>query len=251
MIETRNISKSYKAVQVVKRVSLAFPKGSVTSLIGSNGAGKSTLLSMIANLIKPSNGQVIIDNQSVIDYKSKALAKKIAFLKQQNHINLKITVQELVRFGRFPYSQNRLTKDDEEIVKQAIAFLNLEEIAHKYLDELSGGQQQRAYLAMIVAQDTEYILLDEPLNNLDMRHSVQIMKTLQRLCKEKGRTIIMVIHDINFASRYSDYIAALKAGTVVRFGSTEEIMTPEILKDVFGIDFEIIDHNGHKICNYY
>ena len=145
----------------------------------------------------------------------------------------------MVSFGRFPYSQGRLTKEDEEKIDEAITFLGLKEIENSYIDELSGGQKQRAFLAMVVAQDTEYILLDEPLNNLDMKHSVQIMRTLKKLCNEKGKTIIIVIHEINFAANYSDYIVAMKDGKIRHFNTTKNIITPEVLKDIFDINFEI------------
>src|SRR5699024_9319956 len=137
---------------------------------------------------------------NITQVKNNDLAKKISILKQANSINLKLTVRELVSFGRFPYSQGRLTKKDWEKVDEAIDYMELRDMQHKYLDQLSGGQRQRAHIAMVIAQDTEYILLDEPLNNLDMRHAVQIMKTLRRLVDELGKTILIVIHDINFAS---------------------------------------------------
>src|SRR5690606_2693720 len=137
-------------------------------------------------------------------------AKKVSILKQSNQINLRLTVRELVSFGRFPYSQGRLTEEDWVCVDEAIRYMELEELQHEYLDELSGGQRQRAFIAMVIAQDTDYILLDEPLNNLDMKHAVQIMKTLRKLVDERGKTVVLVIHDINFASVYSDYIVALK-----------------------------------------
>ena len=179
------------------------------------------------------------------------LAKKISILKQTNHINLRLTVRELVSFGRFPYSQGRLTQDDWDHVDSAIQYMGLEDIQHKYLDQLSGGQRQRAYIAMVIAQDTDYILLDEPLNNLDMKHSVQIMKTLRRLVDELGKTIVIVIHDINFASVYSDYIVALKDGKIVKEGPTEEIINQPALKEIYDMDISVRDINRCKICVYF
>lgn len=251
MIAVKNVHMKYGPTVVVDDVSLAIPKGKVTSLIGSNGAGKSTLLGVIARLIDPESGAIILNEKNIKEYKNTVLAKQLAILKQANHINLKLTVEELVSFGRFPYSQGRLTPNDRQIVHEAIHFLELDDIRHKYIDELSGGQQQRAYLAMVVAQDTDYILLDEPLNNLDMKHAVQIMKTLKRLSVEKGKTVVMVIHDINFAAQYSDYIAALKQGKLVYFDTTDNIIEPTILKEVFDINFEIIKNNNNLICNYF
>lgn len=251
MIELQKIDMRYGPHVVVNDVSIKIPKGKITSLIGSNGAGKSTLLGIISRLIEPQNGSIIIDNKNIKEYKNRILAKQLSILKQANHINIKLNVEELVSFGRFPYSQGRLTKTDKEKIDEAIHFLELDSIRDRYIDELSGGQQQRAFLAMVVAQDTDYILLDEPLNNLDMRHSVQIMQTLGRLSSEKGKTIIIVIHDINFASHYSDYIAALKDGKLIHFDTTEQIIEPKKLKEIFDINFEIIKNNNKLICNYF
>src|SRR5699024_986971 len=203
---------------IIEDVSLHIEKGTITSFIGPNGAGKSTIISMISRLITRDEGDITIDGYDVLRTKDKELAKKISILKQSNAINLKLTVRELVSFGRFPYSQGKLNKEDWEKVDEAIAYLELEELQDKYLDQLSGGQRQRAHIAMVVAQDTEFILLDEPLNNLDMRHATQIMKTLRRLVDEMGKTIVIVIHDINFASCYSDQIVALKDGKIVKQG---------------------------------
>lgn len=251
MIKIKNISKSYSEKIILDDVTLEIPKGKITSLIGSNGAGKSTLLSIMARLLKQNKGAVIIDQKNIDDYKNRILAQQLSILKQSNHLELKLTVRELVSFGRFPYSQGRLTKEDKQKVDEAILFLDLKEIENNYMDELSGGQKQRAFLALVVAQDTEYILLDEPLNNLDMKHSVQIMKTLRELCQKKGKTIIIVIHEINFASHYSDYIVAMKNGKIIHFDITENIIKPQILKEVFDLDFEIIQKNNRQICNYF
>ncbi|QDO94460.1 ATP-binding cassette domain-containing protein [Formosa sediminum] len=251
MIKTNNLVKHYGDNVVVDQVNLNIPKGKITSLIGSNGAGKSTLLGAIARLIEPNQGAIIINDKNIKAYKDRILAQELSILKQINHLDLKLTVKELVGFGRFPYSQGRLTAQDTLKIEEAIAFLNLTVLQDNYLDELSGGQRQRAFLAMVVAQDTDYILLDEPLNNLDMKHSVQIMKTLKRLSEDHNKTIVMVVHDINFAAQYSDYIAAMKAGQLIHFDSTPNIITPTILKDIYDIDFEIIETNNKRICNYY
>lgn len=184
MIKVENISKSYSEKLVLDEVSLEIPKGKITSLIGANGAGKSTLLSIISRLLKQNKGSIIINEKNIDDYKNKILAQHLSILKQSNHLDLKLTVKELISFGRFPYSNGRLTKIDHEKIEEAIDFLNLKDIENSYVDELSGGQKQRAFLAMVVAQDTDYILLDEPLNNLDMKHSVHIMKTLRDLCEK-------------------------------------------------------------------
>jgi iron complex transport system ATP-binding protein len=251
MIEVRNVSKRYNNKYVVEDVSLKIAKGKITSFIGPNGAGKSTLLSMISRLLSKDSGEIYIEGKELGKSKSNELAKMISILKQTNHITVRLTIRELVSFGRFPYSQGNLTKEDWFHVDEAIRYMELEDIQHKFLDQLSGGQRQRAYIAMVIAQNTEYILLDEPLNNLDMKHSVQIMKVLRRLVDEMGKTVIIVIHDINFASCYSDYIVALKDGRVIREGTTDEIINSQILREVYDMDIQIEDIDENKICVYY
>lgn len=251
MIEVQEITKQYGEKVVLDKVGLQFQKGKVTSLIGSNGPGKSTLLSVISRLLSQDEGVVMVDEKNVTEYKNRILAQRLSILKQSNHVRLKLTVRELVSFGRFPYSQDKLTKEDVKKVDRAIDFLNLRSIEHAFIDELSGGQKQRAYMAMVVAQDTEYILLDEPLNNLDMKHSVQTMKLMRQLADELGKTIIVVLHDINFASHYSDYIVALKDGKVVYYDTTDNIIREDVLKDVFDVRVKICEFDNKRICNYF
>lgn len=251
MVKVRGVSKKYGGKKVVDNVSVDIAQGKITSFIGPNGAGKSTLMSMISRLITKDEGEVVIDGQEVGSWKSNELAKKISILKQSNHINIRLTVKDLVSFGRFPYSQGKLTKEDVKYVDEAIAYMDLEPMRDKYLDELSGGQKQRAFIAMVIAQNTEYVLLDEPLNNLDMKHSVQIMKVLRRLVDELGKTVVIVIHDINFASCYSDFIVALKDGKIVKEGTTDEIMDQDVLREVYDMDIPIENIGGNKICVYF
>ncbi|WP_057912073.1 ABC transporter ATP-binding protein [Peribacillus muralis] len=251
MVEVRNLFKKYNNKTVVEDVSLEIVKGKITSFIGPNGAGKSTVLSMISRLITRDSGEVLIDGKDMVKFKSNELAKKIAILKQANHINIRLTIRELVAFGRFPYSQGKLTKEDWSYVDEAIEYMELADMQEKFLDQLSGGQQQRAFIAMVIAQNTEYVLLDEPLNNLDMKHSVQIMKVLRRLADDLGKTVIIVIHDINFASCYSDYIVALKDGKVVHNGPTEQVIDSVVLKEIYDMDIEIQTINDKKICVYF
>ncbi|WP_110928553.1 iron ABC transporter ATP-binding protein [Bacillus massiliglaciei] len=251
MVEIKNLFKKYHNKHVVEDVSVKIAKGKITSFIGPNGAGKSTVLSMVSRLISKDSGEVLIDGEDMSKIKSNELAKKIAILKQSNHLNIRLTIRELVAFGRFPYSQGKLTKEDWKFVDEAINYMELEDIQHKFLDQLSGGQQQRAFIAMVIAQNTEYILLDEPLNNLDMKHSVQIMKVLRRLTDELGKTVIIVIHDINFASVYSDYIVALKDGKLIHNGPTSQVINSAVLKDIYDMDIEIQDINDNKICVYF
>src|SRR5699024_8745958 len=177
--------------------------------------------------------------------------KRCSIIKQSNDFRMKLTVRELIFFCRSPYSQGRLKAEDWEKVEEAIDYMELRDMQHKYLDELSGGQRQRAHIAMIIAQDTEYILLDEPLNNLDMRHSVQSMKTLRRLVDELGKTILIVIHDINFASCYSDNIVALKDGKVIKQGRACDVIDTCVLREIYDMDIDIKQINNRRICVYF
>ena len=251
MIEIKNIFKKYRDKHVVNDVSFNIEKGKITSFIGPNGAGKSTVLGIVTRLINGDAGEVVIEGKKLSDYHTKDLAKKIAILKQSNNISLKLTIRELVGFGRFPHSEGNLNTEDEKYIDEAIEYMKLTDIQDKYLDELSGGQRQRAYIAMVIAQNTEYILLDEPLNNLDMSHSVQMMKVLRNLCDDLGKTIVLVMHDINFASCYSDNIVALKNGKIEKVGTTEEIVQKEVLEDIYEMNFDIKEINGNKICVYF
>lgn len=251
MVDIKNVFKSYNKKTVIDDVSVSIPKGKITSFIGPNGAGKSTLISMVSRLIAKDEGMITIDGEDIMSSKNKELAKKISILKQTNTMNVKLTVRELVAFGRFPHSQGKLKRQDHLKIQEAIDYMELAPIENKFIDELSGGQRQRAYIAMVLAQDTEYILLDEPLNNLDMRHSVQIMKTLRRLVDELGKTIVIVIHDINFASCYSDEIVALKDGKIVKQGRTCDVIDRCVLKDIYDMDIDIQEFQNQRICVYF
>ncbi|MGX1266028.1 iron complex transport system ATP-binding protein [Rossellomorea marisflavi] len=251
MIEIRGLSKKYGKKKVVTDVSVTIQKGQITSFIGPNGAGKSTLLSMVSRLLDSDTGEVIIDQQDSKKIKSNDMAKRVAILKQSNFLNVRLTIKELVSFGRFPYSKGRLTEEDEKMVQQSIEYMNLVELQDQYLEELSGGQKQRAFIAMVIAQDTDYILLDEPLNNLDMKHSVQIMKILRKLVDELGKTVLIVLHDINFASVYSDRIVAMKDGAVVKEGPTQSIIQTQSLKEIYDMDIPVQQMDNCRICVYF
>ncbi|SFE79851.1 iron complex transport system ATP-binding protein [Paenibacillus catalpae] len=251
MIEVRGLSKRYGGGQGIHDISLTIAKGAVTSFIGPNGAGKSTLLSLISRLIPMDEGQVQIAGADVSKADSRGLARVISILKQSNQLNVKLKVGELVEFGRFPHSSGRLSAEDHRSVDEAIRYMELEELRGKFIDQLSGGQRQRAFIAMVLAQDTDYILLDEPLNNLDLKHSVQMMKVLRRLTDELGKTIVLVLHDINFAAAYSDSIVALKEGRVIRHGSVDDMMDPVVLKEIYDIDIPVHNVDGRKVCLYF
>lgn len=251
MIEVKNISKSYGERVILDDISVSFPKGKIVALIGGNGTGKSTLLSIISRLVKKDEGEINLLNQDVFEMTNRDFAKKLSILKQSNHPNVRLSIRELVSFGRFPHSQGRLTEADEQKIDEGLAFMRLMDIQHSYLDELSGGQRQRAFLAMLLVQDTDYILLDEPLNNLDLRHSVEIMQTLRTLADDFGKSVIVVVHDINFAVSYADYIVALKDHKILYYGPTEEIIQEDKLKDIFDLEMNIISHNNCKYCIYF
>lgn len=251
MIEIKGLTKRFGKKPVVEDVSVTIVPKTITSFIGPNGAGKSTLLSMVSRLLDSDTGEVLLDQNNVRKWKSSEFSKRVSILKQANHINVRLTVRELVAFGRYPYSKGRLTADDEIFVDKAIEYMNLADMQDKYLDELSGGQKQRAFIAMVIAQDTDYILLDEPLNNLDMKHSVQIMKILRKLVDELGKTVVIVLHDINFASVYSDRIVALKDGKLVKDGPTREIINSDALRDIYDMHIPVQEQDGCRICVYF
>lgn len=246
-----HIIKKYDEKTVVNDVSFLLPKGKVTSLIGPNGAGKSTVMSIISRLIAADNGSVVIEKKDINKWNSKELSKHLAILTQTNNIQMKLTVEELVAFGRFPHSGGRLNSKDKEMIDKAIDYMELETFRERFIDELSGGQRQRVYIAMVIAQDTEYVLLDEPTNNLDIYHASNLMKIVRRLCDELGKTVILVLHEINYAAFYSDYICAFKDGRVAKFGTVDEVMTKEVLSEIYNVDFEIMNIQGRPLSIYY
>ncbi|WP_127784246.1 ABC transporter ATP-binding protein [Rhodococcus sp. X156] len=251
MITIDNVTKRYGHTTVVDGVSLQIARGGITSIIGANGAGKSTLLAMMSRLLPMDSGVITVDDLDVSQAKSRVLATRMAILRQDNHVTVRLTVRDLVAFGRFPHSGGRLTVEDKRHIDESVAYLGLQDLADRYLDELSGGQRQRAFVAMVLCQDTDYVLLDEPLNNLDMKHSAAMMQLLRRAARELGKTIVIVIHDINFASCYSDHIVAMRNGAVCCQGSPAEIMTTDCLRGVFDMEIAIEQVGGHLLGLYY
>jgi len=251
MIKLENLNKVFSENKVINNVTTEFEKGKVTSIIGPNGAGKSTLLSMASRLVNKDDGFVYINGKEIADWDNKDLAKKLAVLRQSNNVTMRFTVREMVSFGRFPYSQGKLTKDDLEVINSALTYLDLITIQHKYLDELSGGQRQLAYIAMVIAQNTDSIFLDEPLNNLDIKHSLQIMRNIQKLAHEMNKAVVVVIHDINFAACYSDVIIALKKGEIIASGRVEEVIQADVLESIYETPFNIVEVDGKRMCTYY
>ena len=251
MITLNDVQKKYSSEVSIGPVTLQIPAGGITALVGPNGAGKSTMLTMVGRLLGIDSGNIEVSGYDVSKTNSKDLAKIVSILRQENHFVTRLTVRQLVGFGRYPHSKGRLTMADEEIISRSIDFLDLSELEGRYLDELSGGQRQRAYVAMVLAQDTDTVLLDEPLNNLDMKHSVIMMRHLKRAAAELNRTIVIVLHDINFAGHYADYICAMKQGKVVEFGTPEHIMCDEILTDVFETPVRVIAGPEGPLAVYY
>ncbi len=250
-MRVEKLTKVYDGRTVVDGVDFEIPKGKAISFIGPNGAGKSTVMHMISRLIESDAGTVNFKDKDIKKWNSKELSKHLSILTQTNNIQMKLTVRELVTFGRFPYSGSRVTKEDEEIIDKAIDFMELADIQDQFIDELSGGQRQRAYIAMVIAQDTEYILLDEPTNNLDIYHATRLMKTVRRLCDELGKTVILVLHEINYAAFYSDYICAFVDGKLSKFGTVKEVMTKENLSEIYKVGFEITEIEGKPLSIYY
>ena len=250
-MQIKGLTKRYGGRPVVDGVSFTIPKGRVTSLIGPNGAGKSTVMGMISRLIARDAGEIEFEGRDIAKWKSRDLAKRLAILTQSNNINMKLTVSELVTFGRFPHSGSRITEEDRKIVGRAIAYMELDGLEYRFLDELSGGERQRAHIAMIIAQDTEYVLLDEPTNNLDIYHASNMMKIVRRLCDELGKTVVLVLHEINYAAFYSDYICAFTGGKIAEFGTVKEVMTKENLREIYKVDFEMLEIGGKPLSIYY
>ena len=250
-MQVKELKKQYDGKTVVDSVTFEIPKGKVLSLIGPNGAGKSTVMGIISRLIARDAGLVDFEGRDIAKWKSKELSKRLAILTQSNSIQMKLTVRELVTFGRFPYSGGRTTPEDQRVIDQAISYMELEKFQDRFIDELSGGQRQRALIAMVIAQDTEYVLLDEPTNNLDIYHATNMMRTVRKLCDELGKTVILVLHEINYAAFYSDYICAFVDGKVAKFGTVEEVMTKENLSAIYQVDFEILEIEGKPLSIYY
>ncbi|NCL74348.1 MULTISPECIES: iron ABC transporter ATP-binding protein [unclassified Rhodococcus (in: high G+C Gram-positive bacteria)] len=251
MITVRDLAKNYAGTTVLGPVDLDVPRGGLTSIIGANGAGKSTLLTIVARLLDTDAGSVSIDGLDLRATPSDALAKKLSVLRQDNTTAVRLSVRELVEFGRFPHSKGRLSAACHDAVDRALEYTGLGGFEHRFLDQLSGGQRQRAFVAMVLAQDTDYVLLDEPLNNLDMKHSQHMMQLLRRMAHEMGKTVILVIHDINFASCHSDRIVAMRDGAVVADGDVDEILQPEVLRKVYDMDIAVHEIDGRRIAVYF
>lgn len=247
MIEINKITMAYQRQEVIHELSLQLPEKGVTSLIGANGAGKSTLLSGIGRLQTLVSGSINIDGEDITAINKEILAKKIAILKQEPMMAMRLKVFELVLLGRYPHSKGRHSQQDYERVQKVLEQLDLMPLANKYLDELSGGQRQRAFIAMVLVQDTKYILLDEPIAALDMRYSRDMMRYLTNLARLEDKSIIIVIHDLNFALGYSDYIVGMQAGEVRYQGTVDEMATSANLSQLYQCEIKVHEVDGRKI----
>ncbi|MBM7714599.1 ABC transporter ATP-binding protein [Siminovitchia sp. FSL H7-0308] len=238
---TDALNVGYDGHLIVKNLSIEIPDKQITTIIGPNGCGKSTLLKAITRIISHDSGAVVLDGKNISKENTKWLAKKMAILPQTPESAGGLTVGELVSYGRFPYQKGfgRLTKKDVEVIDWALEVTGISDFKYRPVDELSGGQRQRVWIAMALAQETEMIFLDEPTTYLDMAHQLEVLELLQKLNQEQERTIIMVLHDLNQAARFADYMIALKEGNIVKAGNCEEVITHRVLKSVFQIDAEI------------
>jgi iron complex transport system ATP-binding protein len=248
MNETKNVSKNYAKTQVLTECSIAVPEQKMIAFIGPNGAGKSTLLSLVSRMLDQRTGDIYLDGTEIRQWKSKELAKKMAFLQQSNRYAVNLTVRELVAFGRYPYNRGRQSAADDGIIDDALSKLSLTEYSDQSIHELSGGQLQRVYLAMILAQDTDYLLLDEPLNNLDLKHANQLMKLLTTLVEDYQKTVVIVLHDINFAARYADHIVAMKDGQIFKAADTEAVIQEQLLESLYEIPIKLVQVDGRQFC---
>ena len=247
MIQIQNISHQINGHPILNNITLDIPQNGITALIGANGAGKSTLLSLMARLQPAQSGSIAYNGRDLAATPTAEAAKILSILTQENSIHSRISVRDLLMFGRYPYHQGRPTDEDKAIVEQAVVQFQLEPIAHRYLTELSGGQRQRALIAMVFCQSTEYVLLDEPLNNLDMYYARQLMQLLRELTHRHNRTTVVVLHDINMAAAYADHVVAMQRGEVKLAGSPDEVFTAENIKTLFDMDVDVLDYKGKKL----
>lgn len=254
-LSSEQLHVGYGDRSIIKNLNLTIPDKKITTIIGANGCGKSTLLKALTRIIPYQSGSVLLDGKEISREKTKTVAKKMAILPQTPESSNGLTVGELVSYGRFPYQNGlgRLTKRDYEVIDWALEVTGTAEYKYRPMDALSGGQRQRVWIAMVLAQETNIIFLDEPTTYLDMAHQLEVLELLQRLNREQHRTIVMVLHDLNQAARFADYIITLKDGEIVKAGTCEEVIVPEVLREVFRIDAVIgrDPRTGKPMCISY
>lgn len=248
MIKVKNVSHNIGDLPILKNVNFELPTGQIIALIGANGAGKSTLFSLMArmNPLQDKSACISFDGHDISTATDSDMAKVVAMLAQENHIQGRLRVRELLMFGRYPYHQGRPTQADKDKVEEMIATFELEPLAERFLSDLSGGQRQRVLIAMVVCQDTPYLLLDEPLNNLDMYHAGRLMRQMKVLANG-GKTVVIVLHDINQASQFADTVVMMKGGEVVSVGPPKDVLTAENMKVLYNVDVTVLMHNGKPI----
>lgn len=239
----KNIIAGYESRKILSDVSIEIPRGKISVILGSNGCGKSTMLKTLARLIKPEVGEIILDEKNIREYRSKEVARILGLLPQSPTVPEGIRVSDLVMRGRFPYKKFmcNATQGDYDAVLEAMEIMGITELADRCVDELSGGQRQRVWIALALAQDTDILLLDEPITYLDVAYQVEILNIIKNLNKTKGTTIAMVLHDINLSARYADHIFAMKKGELIAQGAPKDIITPEMMDEVFGLKCTIIE----------
>lgn len=251
-LNANQLSIGYSESIIVRDLNLTIPTGKITALVGANGSGKSTILKTMSRLMKPAGGSVLLDGKSIHSQSTKEVARQLAILPQNPTAPDGLTVSELVAYGRYPHQKGfgSLTSEDRRIVANAIEVTGMTAFGDRPIERLSGGQRQRAWIAMALAQETEILFLDEPTTFLDMAHQLEVLQLLQMLNDREGRTIIMVVHDLNHASRYAQHMVAIKSGTVISEGTPGEVMTPEVLRKVFGIEADIVEdpRTGLPLC---
>ncbi|AOY43562.1 MULTISPECIES: iron ABC transporter ATP-binding protein [Psychrobacter] len=251
MIKLNNISHHIGKQQILHDITLSLPTAQVIALIGPNGAGKSTLFSVMARLQPLQSGQIsfAVDNEErdIVSCQARTLAKTVAMLGQDNHVQGRLRVHELLMFGRYPYHQGQPTAEDQQKVQEILERFELEPLAERFLSTLSGGQRQRVLIAMIVCQDTPFLLLDEPLNNLDMYHAGRLMRELRTLSHSQQKTVVIVLHDINQAAQFADTVVTMKAGEVMAVGRPADVITQETMKDLYNVDVTVLNHQGRPV----
>ena len=237
-ISTKNLNISYGNLDIVKDLNLNIPKGKITTIIGANGCGKSTVLKTIARIIQPKSGDIYINDKNIKEQSSKDLAKTMAVLPQSPQAPSGLTVEELIAYGRFPHQKGfgKLKKEDTDIVTWALEVTGIKEFRDRPIEALSGGQRQRAWIAMALAQQTDILVLDEPTTYLDIYHQIEILEVVKKLNEEHNITIVMVLHDINQAIKYSHNIVIMKNGAIVNEGSPSKIINENIIKDVYQVE---------------
>ncbi|MFC4410072.1 ABC transporter ATP-binding protein [Chungangia koreensis] len=242
-LQTKNLHSGYDQNLILKDISLSIPENKISIIIGSNGCGKSTLLKTMARLLKPTSGDVLLNDQSIYGIPSKELARTVGLLPQSPIVPEGITVADLVGRGRFPHQSmfSSWSKKDYEAVATALDMMNIAEFSHRHIDELSGGQRQRVWIAMALAQQTDILFLDEPTTYLDITYQVEILDLLKDLNSKYGTTIVMVLHDINLSARYADHLYAIKDGKLLAEGSANDIITSELIKEIFNLDCHVIN----------